>query len=175
MKSIDREHVCAFTGHRPEKLAIPEADVIAWLDKEIREAVDDSYTKFISGMQRGVDIWAAELVLKLRNEGQPIQLIAASAFRRMENRWETIGRNATKISYLPRMKRITSEIVRGGRHFLIEITGWLTGLLGCWRFLTVRPVERRKRFAMRRHIETDRALFGRQGRYQRTDAYLAKQ
>ena len=84
MKSIDREHACAFTGHRPEKLAIPEADVIAWLDKVIQEAVDDGYTKFISGMQRGVDIWAAELVLKLRSEGRPIQLIAASAFRGME-------------------------------------------------------------------------------------------
>ena len=87
MKSIDREHACAFTGHRPEKLAIPEADVIAWLDKEIQEAVDDGYTKFISGMQRGVDVWAAESVLKLRNEGRPIQLIAASAFRGMEKQW----------------------------------------------------------------------------------------
>ena len=49
--------------------------------------MDDGYTKFISGMQRGVDIWAAELVLKLRNEGRPIQLIAASAFRGMEKQW----------------------------------------------------------------------------------------
>jgi uncharacterized phage-like protein YoqJ len=38
-------------------------------------------------MQRGVDIWAAEAVLKLRNEGKDVKLIAACAFRGMENRW----------------------------------------------------------------------------------------
>ena len=44
MEINDSKHACVFTGHRPEKLAIPETDVIAWLDKEIREAVDDGYT-----------------------------------------------------------------------------------------------------------------------------------
>ena len=89
MDTIDREHACAFTGHRPERLSIPEADVIAWLDKEIRKAVEDGYTQFITGMQRGVDLWAAEAVLKLKDEGKPVRLIVASAFRGMENQWES--------------------------------------------------------------------------------------
>ena len=87
MENIDREHACAFTGHRPERLTIPEAEVIAWLNREIRKAAEEGFTQFISGMQRGVDIWAAEAVLKLRGEGKPIRLIAASAFRGMEDRW----------------------------------------------------------------------------------------
>lgn len=29
------EHSCAFTGHRPERLAIPEADVILWLNEQV--------------------------------------------------------------------------------------------------------------------------------------------
>ena len=89
MDTIDREHACAFTGHRPERLSIPEADVIAWLEKEIKKAVEDGYTQFITGMQRGVDLWAAEAVLKLKAEGKPVRLIAASAFRGMENQWES--------------------------------------------------------------------------------------
>ena len=89
MDTIDREHTCAITGHRPERLSIPEADVIAWLEKEIRKAVEDGYTQFITGMQRGVDLWAAEAVLKLKDEGKPVCLIAASAFRGMENQWES--------------------------------------------------------------------------------------
>lgn len=65
-----RQHRCCFTGHRPEKLNMPETEVIAWLESEIRKAIDDGFVTFISGMARGVDIWAAEIVLRLRDEGK---------------------------------------------------------------------------------------------------------
>lgn len=87
------EHSCAFTGHRPERLALPEAEVIRWLNEQVRLAVNDGYTDFITGMQRGVDIWAAEAVMKLREEGKNIRLIAACAFRGMEERWEAEWQN----------------------------------------------------------------------------------
>ncbi len=63
--------------------------MITWLEKEIRKATEDGYTRFITGMQRGVDLWAAEAVLKLKAEGRPVRLLAASAFRGMENQWES--------------------------------------------------------------------------------------
>lgn len=87
MKKESENHVCCFTGHRPERLAIPEERVIAWLEGQIAAAVRDGYIDFISGMQRGTDIWAAEAVLKLRSEGAPVRLIAACAFCGMEERW----------------------------------------------------------------------------------------
>ena len=59
---------------------MPETEVIAWLESEIRKAIDDGFVTFISGMARGVDIWAAEIVLRLRDEGKPIHLICASPF-----------------------------------------------------------------------------------------------
>ena len=89
MNNWDIKHTCTFTGHRPERLEIPEKHVIEWLAKQIRQASDEGYTDFITGMQRGVDLWAAEAVLKLRNEDREIRLIAACAFRGMENRWDT--------------------------------------------------------------------------------------
>ncbi len=51
-----RQHRCCFTGHRPEKLNMPKKEVIAWLEAEIRKAIDDGFVTFISGMARGVDI-----------------------------------------------------------------------------------------------------------------------
>ena len=87
MQTIDRGHTCAFTGHRPERLNCPEEQVIQWLSQKIRQAVEDGYTHFITGMQRGVDIWAAEEVLKLKEQGAVVRLIAASAFEGMEDRW----------------------------------------------------------------------------------------
>lgn len=82
-----RRHRCCFTGHRPEKLTQPEAVIIAGLEKEIRNAIADGFTTFISGMARGVDIWAAEIILRLRSEGHPIRLICASPFERFERSW----------------------------------------------------------------------------------------
>ena len=82
-----RRHRCCFTGHRPEKLEQPESMVVEALKKEIRTAIADGFQTFISGMARGVDLWAAEIVLSFRDEGAAIRLICASPYRGFENRW----------------------------------------------------------------------------------------
>ena len=88
MIKVDTEHACSFTGHRPERLEMSPDKVISWLEEQISKAVEDGYTDFISGMQRGVDIWAAEIVLRLKREGKPVRLICACAWKGMEDRWE---------------------------------------------------------------------------------------
>lgn len=82
-----RQHRCCFTDHRPENLDRPEADVIEGLKKEIRTATADGFRTFISGMARGVDLWAAEIVLALRDKGAAIWLICASPYQGFEGRW----------------------------------------------------------------------------------------
>ena len=105
-----RTQRCCFTGHRPEKLAKSETEIIAGLEKEIRTAVTDGFCTFISGMARGVDIWAAEIVLNLRAEGQPIHLVCAVPFEGFADSWEddwkqrygSILRKADAIEYICR-------------------------------------------------------------------------
>ena len=82
-----RRHRCCFTGHRPEKLQRPEKEVRADLEHEIRQAVFDGLNVFITGMARGVDIDAAEIVLQLREEGYPVRLICASPYPGFEKNW----------------------------------------------------------------------------------------
>ena len=82
-----RRHRCCFTGHRPERLGMPESEAIWGLKKEIHAAVADGFQTFISGMARGVDLWAAEIVLALRDEGAAVRLICASPYRGFESRW----------------------------------------------------------------------------------------
>ncbi len=108
---FDKSMACCFTGHRPERLEMSEKKVINWLDEQIHKAVEDKYTYFISGMQRGVDIWAAEIVLKMKKEGAPVKLIAACAFKGMEGHWEK--------SWIDRYNAILAEaedIVYIGNH-----------------------------------------------------------
>lgn len=82
-----RKHRCCFTGHRPEKLVASEWVIKQGLEREIRQAIDDGLDVFITGMARGVDIWAAEIVLALRDSGMPIRLMCASPFEGFENGW----------------------------------------------------------------------------------------
>ena len=82
-----RKHRCCFTGHRPEKLRRSEQEIRAELEREIRRAVADGFTVFITGMARGIDIDAGEIVLQLRAEGLPIRLICASPYQGFEGSW----------------------------------------------------------------------------------------
>lgn len=82
-----RRHRCCFTGHRPKRLGMPESEVIFSLKEEIRTAIADGFQTFISGMARGVDLWAAEIVLAFRDEGMKVRLICASPYQGFESRW----------------------------------------------------------------------------------------
>lgn len=84
-----RVHRCCFTGHRPEKLSVPDRMVIKGLETEIKKAIDDGLTVFITGMAPGADTWAAEIILKLRDKKKlPIKLIAASPHEGFEKRFD---------------------------------------------------------------------------------------
>lgn len=83
-----RKHRCCFTGHRPDKLNVSENTVVRALEKEIRIAIQDGFNVFITGMAMGTDLWAAEIVIRLRKkEKLPLKLIAASPFEGFEQRW----------------------------------------------------------------------------------------
>lgn len=82
-----RKHRCCFTGHRPEKLIRSEIEIKAALREEIKQAIQDGLTVFITGMARGVDLWAAEIVLDLRKRNQAIKLICAIPHKGFEARW----------------------------------------------------------------------------------------
>ena len=80
---------CCFTGHRPEKLNCSAEIVAEQLYCAIEDAFSDGFTEFITGMSRGVDIWAAEAVLELRKEYPHIRLICAIPYAGFEDGWET--------------------------------------------------------------------------------------
>ena len=84
--------VC-FTGHRPEKLNLSEKEVKDKLRDAIRKSIAGGYTTFISGMARGVDMWAAEIVLDERKNNDNIKLICASPYEGFEKSWGFIEKH----------------------------------------------------------------------------------
>ena len=83
-----RAHRVCFTGHRPEKLTRSEKAIKKDLEREIRQAFADGLNVFITGMARGVDIWAAQIVLSLRDEGYPVKLMCACPYDGFEEGWK---------------------------------------------------------------------------------------
>ena len=86
-EAIMRQYRCAFTGHRPEKVTGSEGKIIVELRKEILKAIDEGYRVFLTGMSRGVDLWAADIVIELRRYNKDLKLMCVIPYEGMEERW----------------------------------------------------------------------------------------
>ena len=82
-----RSRRCCFTGHRPEKLKRSEEEIKNGLEEAVLKAIHDGYTTFITGMARGVDIWAGQIVLRLSQDNPDLRLIAALPYPDCDSRW----------------------------------------------------------------------------------------
>lgn len=81
------EKTVCFTGHRPEKLpghGDRESAILniikSMLYYRIYMAAQTGYKYFISGLARGVDLWAAESVIQIKNKFPDIKLVCAKPF-----------------------------------------------------------------------------------------------
>ena len=91
---MNREHTCAFTGHRPEKLPWREDESdprCLALKKRLDEAVEDAYAQgnrhFMCGMARGADFYFCESVLALRRRYPDITLEAVIPCEEQAAHW----------------------------------------------------------------------------------------
>ena len=99
--------VC-FTGHRPEKLKQCEEQVREALRKGINRALAWKFTTFITGMAKGVDLWAAEEIIKLKGEHPEIRLVCAVPYEGFSQKWddewkdkyETVKAAADEVHYI---------------------------------------------------------------------------
>lgn len=90
---------CAFTGHRPSKLSyLRNADhpdyrrLSDMLRATCLELYGEGFTRFLSGMALGVDMLAAEVVLKVREEHPEVSLACVLPCRDQANRWREADR-----------------------------------------------------------------------------------
>jgi uncharacterized phage-like protein YoqJ len=64
-----------------------EFEVKKLLEKAVDEAIGNGFTTFISGGSRGVDLYAAEIVIEKRENNPYIELIVALPHPDFEKRW----------------------------------------------------------------------------------------
>lgn len=87
-EDILRKRTVCFSGHRPEKLPLKGnsgTNVIRYLKsilyKEILDSITAGYDRFITGLARGVDLWAGEILMELKADGEKISIIAVKPYK----------------------------------------------------------------------------------------------
>ena len=108
-----RLHRCCFAGHRAESISLSEEAVKAWLQENITAAIATGYTTFITGMGMGVDLWAAEIVIRLRSENPSLHLIAVEPYpgfaTKWNEEWKTVYQKVlTSADLVKRMSKVYS-------------------------------------------------------------------
>ena len=75
---------CCVTGHR-DIPAEEMAPVKEALRREIKKAVNDGFTVFLSGFADGVDQYFAEMILELQNKNPDLKLIAVLPYQKRKD------------------------------------------------------------------------------------------
>jgi len=88
------EKSCAFTGHRPARFSFGynENDerclrVKSLLSKRITALITEDITTYYSGMALGIDQWAAEIILDMKQRHSGLRLIAVRPCENQANSW----------------------------------------------------------------------------------------
>ncbi|MCL2053261.1 MAG: SLOG family protein [Oscillospiraceae bacterium] len=92
---IDKSKTVCFSGHRPEKLPFSGDEntqankmLKSLIYKEIEDCIDDGCDCFITGLARGFDLWAGNMVLRLKLRRAHIKLVAAFPYRGFTNQYK---------------------------------------------------------------------------------------
>jgi uncharacterized phage-like protein YoqJ len=92
-------NACAFIGHGPNHFSFGfDEDNTNCMElkftmlSEVTKLIDNGVTEFLSGMALGVDIWGAEIVLSLRDQGKPIRLICVLPCETQADKWSESDR-----------------------------------------------------------------------------------
>lgn len=159
---MNPETTCCFTGPRPPRLPMNgnefSAD-IASLKVNIRSAVIDAYTEgfrfFMSGMAEGFDLFAAEIVLELKNKLSGIALVAVLPYSGAPKSHSSAinKRMAAVLEKADTVISLSEKHVPGCEHlrnkYMVDnstrIIGYYNGISGgtahCWNYASEKNLE----------------------------------
>lgn len=156
--------ICAFTGYRPEKFpfgdneADPQCEQLKQkLFCEILRMTREGVNVFMSGMARGVDLWAAEAVLQIQNvkPSQKIELWAIVPYDRQPLAWsakeraryQRILEQAARVEYISHdyyngcLQKRNRYMVDHATHLLAVYDGQSGGTVSTIRYARKKGLE----------------------------------
>ena len=94
MLLLDKRKCCSITGHRPEKFKFKVEEksqryfeLMTKMEECILQAMSAEKTTFCIGMSRGIDMWAGEIIVKLRENHKKIKLVGVIPYEKQSDEW----------------------------------------------------------------------------------------
>ncbi len=155
---MEKDKTVCFTGHRPEKLPggnEPDCAFIqmlkSMLEYHILLAVQEGYRYFISGLARGVDLWAAEMILELKKKNSDIKLIGAIPFPEQSNSfrgtdlwtYNNVVQKADKVVCIS--GAYSRDCYKLRNYFMVEHSSYLIGVVSNYRSGTGQTIKYAKK------------------------------
>lgn len=141
-----RNRTLCFSGHRPEKLPC-KGDSFAestrmlksFLYSSILESIDNGYTRFITGLAKGVDLWAGEILVELKKTGHNISIISAAPYEhhgesfRGQDRavLNSILENSDDVVYIS--SQYTKDCMRKRNYYMIDQSSKLIAVVSDYK------------------------------------------
>lgn len=97
-KSFEKNHTCAFTGHRAFVWGDNELDyrckaLKSKLKEAIKKAYDMGYNTFLDGMALGGDMLCADMILGLKNKYKDLRLVCVLPCLEQEKLWNNFDKS----------------------------------------------------------------------------------
>ncbi|MBP1561534.1 MAG: DUF1273 family protein [Oscillospiraceae bacterium] len=142
----ERNRTVCFSGHRPEKLPDRGDErsqtvrmLKSMLYKEISDSVNEGFNCFVTGLARGVDLWAGEIVLELKAKNSGIRLVAAAPYRGHGSSFKgadkfilgNILRKADEVVYVS--ESYSKECMRLRNEYMVNCSGKLIAVVSDYR------------------------------------------
>ena len=83
-----RLHRCCFFGQHLEKQDAHETIIKKWLEDKIDQAIANGYVTFMIGCERGLDIWAGQIIIRKKKDNPALHLIAAQPWPEFSHYWD---------------------------------------------------------------------------------------
>ena len=157
---MTKKQSCCFTGHRPQSLPFrfnENDERCIDLKRRLKDTIiemitQNGVTHFISGMAIGIDMYAAEIVLKLKETYPNISLEAAIPCENQSAKWAEQLRNRyndilEKCDIALFFSIATPPIVCTSATNI-----WLIIPIGLSPYGMVNPAERGRRLSMRKNV-----------------------
>ena len=103
VRLMSNKYGCAFSGHRPKSLpwkhdeTSPDCLLLKEiLAREIKELVARVVTQFYTGLAEGVDTWAAQIALDLRDNNPALNVHCILPCRTQAKNWDTAAQMCHK-------------------------------------------------------------------------------
>ncbi len=162
----DISKTCCFTGHRPEKIyggiefsSQPMKRLLSVVALHISDLVTkQGYDTFITGMQRGIDLWAAQLVLDMKKRYPYLKVICAMPYRGHGEDFEgldlwllhTVIEDAKQVIYVS--EQYSDSCMRKRNMFMVDHSSFVLGVMGDKRSGTGMTVNYAKRRGVDYHV-----------------------